>query len=143
MDFSNFELWSIDKLIETIDVEEVKEFVKSEHDFWTSQSETKIAKDWLSWCKKQQNTVKIVEYDIPDFVKPSKTNICLYDIKVSEKKIQEICVFTEISVKSVKSIVLKIIFGRNQREEALSLFDKCNYQLSVENSGFFCHLDFT
>ena len=91
MDFSNFELWSIDKLIETIDVEEVKEFVKSEHDFWTSQSETKIAKDWLSWCKKQQNTVKIVEYDIPDFVKPSKTNICLYDIKVSEKNSRILC----------------------------------------------------
>ena len=91
MDFSNFELWSIDKLVETIDVQEVKEFVKSEHDFWTSQSETKIAKDWLSWCKKQQNTVKIVEYDIPDFVKPNKTNICLYDIKVSEKKSRILC----------------------------------------------------
>ena len=83
MDLSNFELWSIDKLIEAIDVLEVKEFVKSEHDFWTTQSETKIAKDWLSWCKKQQNTVKVVEFDIPEFVRPSKTNICLYDVKVS------------------------------------------------------------
>ena len=83
MDFSNFELWSIDKLIEAIEVPEVKDFVKSEDEFWTTHSETKIAKEWLSWCKKQQNTVRIVECDIPEFVRPSKTNICLYDVKVS------------------------------------------------------------
>ena len=120
MDFSNFELWSIDKLVETIDVQEVKEFVKSEHDFWTSQSETKIAKDWLSWCKKQQNTVKIVKYDIPDFVKPNKTNICLYDIKVSEKNQEfcKVCVFTEISVKS---IVLKIIVKKSKKRSLVTV----------------------
>ena len=83
MDFTNYTLWSVDELIEKIDIEQVKEYIKNESTFWNSNDDSKMAKEWLNWCKRQSQNVKVIEYDIPGFVSPPKHNICLYDVKVS------------------------------------------------------------
>ncbi|XP_023331999.1 uncharacterized protein LOC111704092 [Eurytemora carolleeae] len=38
--------------------------------------------DWLSWCRKQTNQLKLINYDIPAGILPSSTSASLTDIKV-------------------------------------------------------------
>ncbi len=44
---------------------------------------SKLVDNWLSWCRQQRNTVKVVEADIPAGIMPKRVNGSLSDIKVS------------------------------------------------------------
>ena len=46
MEFSEFKLWSEDQLLESININEVKDFVKKETTFWKNNDSSKIAKEW-------------------------------------------------------------------------------------------------
>ena len=46
MEFSEFKLWSEDQLLESIDINEVKDFVNKETTFWKNNDSSKIAKEW-------------------------------------------------------------------------------------------------
>lgn len=46
MEFSEFKLWSEDQLLESININEVKDFVKKETTFWKNNDSSKISKEW-------------------------------------------------------------------------------------------------
>ena len=50
MEFSDFKLWSEDQLLESININEVKDFVKKETTFWNTNDSSKIAKEWYCFC---------------------------------------------------------------------------------------------
>ena len=59
MEFSEFKLWSEDQLLESIDINEVKDFVKKETTFWKNNDSSKIAKEWyLNFSPKRNHCEK-------------------------------------------------------------------------------------
>ena len=46
MEFSEFKLWSEDQLLESININEVKDFVMKETTFWKNNDSSKISKEW-------------------------------------------------------------------------------------------------
>ena len=56
MEFSEFKLWSEDQLLESININEVKDFVNKETTFWKNNDSSKIAKEWyLKFLLKQKS----------------------------------------------------------------------------------------
>lgn len=84
-DLSKAKLWSHEELLDKIENDAVKLFAFNESNFWTQNNGSKIAHDWLSWCDKQKLTVKVVDFNIPNFIMPNNINACLYDMKVSSR----------------------------------------------------------
>ena len=59
MEFSEFKLWSEDQLLESININEVKDFVKKETTFWKNNDSSKIAKEWyLNFSPKRNHYEK-------------------------------------------------------------------------------------
>ena len=61
----------------------VKTYVKEEIGFWSEADTNEIAKSWLKFCNIQKNFVKVMEYDVPEWICPKNTKLALSDIKVS------------------------------------------------------------
>ena len=65
MEFSDFQLWSEDQLLESININEVKDFVMKETTFWKNNDSSKIAKEWYIFkisLEKQITVKKIINY---------------------------------------------------------------------------------
>ena len=65
MEFSDFQFWSEDHLLESININEVKDFVMKETTFWKNNDSSKIAKEWYIFkisLEKQITVKKIINY---------------------------------------------------------------------------------
>ena len=61
----------------------VKTYVKEEIGFWSEADTNEIAKSWLKFCNIHKNLVKVMEYDVPEWICPKNMKLALSDIKVS------------------------------------------------------------
>ena len=82
MEFSKLKLWSKDQLLKAIELEEVKKYAENEINFWSTHDASTVARNWLSFCRSREKTVRIVECDVPEFVAPANMKLSLSDIKV-------------------------------------------------------------
>merc|ERR1712002_604716 len=74
-----------DELLKSIKNDEVKNYLQEEIGFWSENDASEMSKSWLKFCSGCKNTVKVLEYDIPDLVCPKNLNMALTDIKVFSK----------------------------------------------------------
>ena len=61
----------------------VKTYVKEEIGFWSEADTNEIAKSWLKFCNIHKNLVKVMEYDVPEWICPKNMKLALSDIKAS------------------------------------------------------------
>ena len=47
---------------------------------------SKLICDWLKWCKKQSDRVKVIDHKIPTSILPKYFEGVMYDVKVQGKK---------------------------------------------------------
>jgi len=74
-----------DELLKSVEIEEVKTYVKEEVGFWSEADTNEIAKSWLKFCNIHKNLVKVMEYDVPEWICPKNMKLALSDIKVFSK----------------------------------------------------------
>ena len=52
----------------------------------SSEKSSQIMSDWLKWCEKENNRVKVIDCNVPQGILPTGCNGILHDIKVQGKR---------------------------------------------------------
>ena len=52
----------------------------------SSKESSKLISNWLRWCKKQNERIKVIEHKVPSNILPKQFEGTMYDIKVQGKK---------------------------------------------------------
>ena len=78
-------LWAPPELMNNSTFAPLKSFIESKIRS-NGESSKDVILDWLKWCEKQVNRVKVIDHNIPNGVLPDKFNGCIHDIKVQGKR---------------------------------------------------------
>ena len=78
-------LWAPPELMNNSTFVPLKSFIESKIRS-NEESSKDVISEWLKWCEKQVNRVKVIDHNIPNGVLPDKFNGCIHDIKVQGKR---------------------------------------------------------